>query len=90
MPQPLTITLSPGLSEKVRTQAAAHGYATETEFVEDHLNEAVHTDPELEEWLQTVGVARYDAYDKNPQDTFTAEQVLDYVHQRLTPPSEAG
>lgn len=75
MPQPLTITLSPELAEKVRARAAAHGYATESEYVEDQLAEAVDENPELEEWLRTVGVARYDAYDADPTAVLTGDQL---------------
>jgi Arc/MetJ-type ribon-helix-helix transcriptional regulator len=82
MQQPLTITLSPKLSEKVRAQAASHGYATEAEFVEEHLAEAVDTDPELEEWLRTVGVARYDAYDANPKGVLTGDQLRAALMER--------
>ena len=75
MPQSLTITLSPELAEKVRATATLHGYANETEFVEDHIAEAVDTDPEQEHWLRTIGAARYDAYDADPTDVLTGDQL---------------
>jgi len=83
MPEQLTITLSPELSEKVRAQAASHGYASESEFIEDNIAEAVEPESQLEQWLKTVGVARYDAYDANPNDVLTEEELLGQVHQRL-------
>jgi Arc/MetJ-type ribon-helix-helix transcriptional regulator len=75
MSEPLTITLSPELADKVRAQAAAHGYASESEYVEDQIAEAVHEDSDLEEWLRTVAVARYDAYDANPSVVLTVEEL---------------
>ncbi len=82
MPQPLTITLSPGLAEKVRTQAVSRGYANESEYVEEQMAEAVNPDTELENWLGTVGVARYDAYDANPDDVLTMSQLRDALAER--------
>ncbi len=82
MPEPLTITLSPELSEKVRTQAASHGYTSEAEFVEDNIAEAVEPESELEQWLKTVGVARYDAYDAHPDDVLTGEELRAALAER--------
>jgi len=82
MPQPLTITFSLALAEKVRIRAAAQGYANETEFVEDHLAEAVREDFELEVWLNTVAVSRYDAYDANPGDVLTESQLFKALAER--------
>jgi hypothetical protein len=90
MAQPLTITLSPELAEKVRDRAAVEGYSDESAFVEDHLAEAVTEDSELENWLKTVGVARYDAYDANPKDVFAEEEVLGHVRHRLNSLRKAG
>jgi Arc/MetJ-type ribon-helix-helix transcriptional regulator len=75
MPQPLTITLSPELAEKVRARAASQGYASESEYVEDQITEAVEEDPDLERWLRTVGVARYDAYDADPHAVLSGDQL---------------
>jgi Arc/MetJ-type ribon-helix-helix transcriptional regulator len=90
MPQPLTITLSPELAEKIRAQAASHGYSSESDFVEDQLSEALHSDEATEEWLKTVGVARYDAYDANPENVMTGDELLSRVHQHLRQLRKAG
>jgi Arc/MetJ-type ribon-helix-helix transcriptional regulator len=90
MPQPLTITLSPDLAEKIRVQAASQGYANETEFVEEQMAEAVDADPELEDWLRTVGVARYNAYDANPTDVLTGDQLRAALTERRQARSKAG
>jgi hypothetical protein len=82
MPEPLTITLSSELAEKVRLQAVAHGYASESQYVEEQMAEAVIADPELESWLAAVGVARYDAYDANPEDVLTMSQFRDAITAR--------
>jgi Arc/MetJ-type ribon-helix-helix transcriptional regulator len=39
-------------------------------------------DPGLEHWIQTVGVARYDAYDANPSDVYTSDDVRRAVAER--------
>jgi Arc/MetJ-type ribon-helix-helix transcriptional regulator len=90
MPQPLTITLSPDLAEKVRAQAASQGYASETAFVEEHIAEAVDADPELEDWLRTVGVARYDAYDADPTNVLTGDQLRATLAERRKSRSKVG
>jgi len=90
MPQPLTITLSPDLAEKIHVQAASQGYANETEFVEEQMAEAVDADPELEDWLRTVGVARYNAYDANPTDVLTGDQLRAALTERRQARSKAG
>jgi len=90
MPQPLTITLSPDLAEKIRVQAASQGYANETEFVEEQMAEAVDADPELEDWLRTVGVARYNAYDANPTDVLTGDQLRAALTERRQARSKVG
>jgi Arc/MetJ-type ribon-helix-helix transcriptional regulator len=90
MPQPLTITLSSDLAEKVRAKAAAQGYASEEEYVQEHLADIVSDDSDLEEWLKTVGAARYDAYDANPKDVLTEDQVLSHVEQHLRQLRKAG
>lgn len=71
----ITLTLSSDLIEKLRSRSASDGYANESEFLQDHLTEALEPDSELEHWLKTVGMARYDAYDANPKDVFTLEEV---------------
>jgi len=90
MAEQLTVTLSPELSEKVRAQAASHGYTSESEFIEDNIAEAVEPESQLEQWLKTVGIARYDAYDANPNDVLTEDELLGYVQQRLQRLHKAG
>jgi len=90
MPSPITITLSPELSEQVRARAASEGYSSEGEYIEEHLAEVVSLDPELENWLRTTGVARYDAYNADPKNTFTEEEVLGYVQDHLNPLRKTG
>jgi Arc/MetJ-type ribon-helix-helix transcriptional regulator len=77
-----TLTLSSDLIDKLRSSSASQGYANESELLQDHLTEALEPDSELEHWIQTVGVARYDAYDANPQDVYTVEEVRLAVAER--------
>jgi Arc/MetJ-type ribon-helix-helix transcriptional regulator len=79
----LTITLTTELAEKIRSRSASDGYANESEFLQDHLTEMLEPDSELEHWLKTIGVARYDAYDADPSKVHTSAEVLRAVEDRL-------
>jgi Arc/MetJ-type ribon-helix-helix transcriptional regulator len=86
----ITLTLSSDLVEKLRSRSASDGYANESEFLQDHLTEALEPDSELEHWLKTIGVARYDAYDANPNDVYTSDEVLENVQARLAARQKAA
>jgi antitoxin ParD1/3/4 len=83
----ITLTLPKEAVERIRSKVASGEYASESDYVvavlSDDFDLPDANDPELEHWLKTVGVARYDAYDANPNDVYTSEQVLQAVQNRL-------
>jgi antitoxin ParD1/3/4 len=89
-----TITLPTELVELIRSKVASGEYVSESEYVETKLREKFDLpdtdDPELEQWLKTVGVARYDAYDANPNDVYTADEILKSLQSRLASRQKAA
>jgi Arc/MetJ-type ribon-helix-helix transcriptional regulator len=87
----LTITLPKDLADIVRGKVASGEYATALDFITAAMQEQSEPDdPALEQWLHNVGVARYDAYDANPKDVYTANDVREAVSERLHPVAKAG
>jgi hypothetical protein len=87
----LTITLPKDLADIVRGKVASGEYATALDFITATMQEpSALDDPVLEPWLHTVGVARYDAYDADPKDVYTANDVREAVSKRLQPLANAG
>ena len=62
----LSVTLPHDMAEEVRGRVASGDYASESEVVRDGLRALKAQDQALEHWLQTEGVARYEAYRQNP------------------------
>jgi antitoxin ParD1/3/4 len=83
----LTITLPEELAARVHAQVASGQFPSESDVIQSALLQVAQPlegdDPELEHWLRTVGVERYDAYDRNPEDVYTSEQVLKSVAEHL-------
>jgi antitoxin ParD1/3/4 len=82
--QELTITLPTELAQTVQSKVASGEFASESDLLRESLSKFFAPDPDLENWLKTVGVARYDAYDANPNDVFTGDQILQAVAEQLS------
>jgi putative addiction module CopG family antidote len=65
--QSLSITLPRDMAKTVKDKVASGAYATESEVIREGLRALNERDAALEDWLRTEGVARYDAYKRNPQ-----------------------
>lgn len=65
--QSLSITLPHDMAKAVKDKVASGAYATESEVIREGLRALNDRDAALENWLRTEGVARYDAYKRNPQ-----------------------
>ena len=63
----LSITLPHDMAKAVKEKVASGAYATESEVIREGLRALRERDAALEDWLRTEGVARYDAYQRNPQ-----------------------
>lgn len=65
--QSLSITLPHDMAKAVKQKVASGDYATESEVIREGLRALNERDAALENWLRTEGVARYDAYKRDPQ-----------------------
>ena len=78
--QQLTITLPNEIAEAVKSRVASGEYATESElFAEAVLDFILFpevNDADLEHWIATDGVRRYDAMKADPSRGLTSEQVF--------------
>jgi len=63
----LSITLPLDMAQLVKDKVASGAYATESEVIREGLRALKARDAAEEEWLRTEGVARYDAYHRNPR-----------------------
>jgi antitoxin ParD1/3/4 len=63
---PLTITLSTELTRLVKEKVASGAYESEGEVIREGLRAIQAQEAVVEEWLRTEGVARYDAYHRDP------------------------
>jgi antitoxin ParD1/3/4 len=64
--QSLSITLPHDMAKAVKDKVASGDYATESEVIREGLRALSERDSALEDWLRTEGVARYDAYKRDP------------------------
>lgn len=65
--QSLSITLPHDMAKAVKSKVASGAYATESEVIREGLRALNERDSALEDWLRTEGVARYDAYKRDPR-----------------------
>lgn len=73
--QSLSITLPHDMAKAVKDKVASGAYATESEVIREGLRALSEREAALEDWLRTEGVARYDAYRRDPRAE-PAEKVL--------------
>jgi antitoxin ParD1/3/4 len=78
--QSLSITLPHDMAKAVKQKVASGAYATESEVIREGLRALNERDAALENWLRTEGVARYDAFKRNPQGE-PAEAVFAQLRQ---------
>jgi putative addiction module CopG family antidote len=71
--QSLSITLPHDMAQMVKDKVASGDYATESEVIREGLRALRSQDGALEQWLRTEGVARYDAYRRQPDGRPAAE-----------------
>jgi coenzyme F420-reducing hydrogenase gamma subunit len=73
--EPLTITLSPELSERIRVDIAIHGFPNPLAVVEDAFRIVDEKDEELEPWMVQEIIEACEEYDRDPSQGRTSEQV---------------
>jgi putative addiction module CopG family antidote len=72
----LSVTLPDDMAKMVKDKVASGDYATESEVIRDGLRALKARDGAEEEWLRTEGVARYDAYRRDPDSARPAAKVF--------------
>lgn len=75
VPKTATVALPMDTVERLRARVAAGDYASESDVVREGLLALEAQDSRLEHWLQTDGVARYDAWRSTPDEVLTSEEV---------------
>ena len=78
--QSLSITLPREMAKAVKDKVASGAYATESEVIREGLRALSERDAALEDWLRTEGVARYDAYKRDPRGE-PAEKVFEQLRR---------
>jgi putative addiction module CopG family antidote len=78
--QSLSITLPHDMAKAVKDKVTSGAYATESEVIREGLRALNERDAALEDWLRTEGVARYDAYKRDPRGR-PAEKVFERLRQ---------
>ncbi len=78
--EPITITLTAELSERVRAQIADHGYSSPLAVIAEGLDmldlpEGELRGDELPEWMANEIVEACEEYDRDPSQVRTMEQV---------------
>ena len=76
----LSITLPHEMAQLVKDKVASGAYATESEVIREGLRALDERAAALEAWLRTEGVARYDAYRRDPRGR-PAEKVFARLRQ---------
>ena len=71
----LSITLPHDMAQLVKDKVASGDYATESEVIREGLRALKARDSAEEDWLRTEGVARYDAYHRDPTSVRSAAEV---------------
>src|SRR5262245_36035284 len=80
----LSITLPLNMAKLVKDKVASGAYATESEVIREGLRALKARDAAEEEWLRTEGVARYDAYHRNPRRGRPATEVFERLRAHHT------
>jgi putative addiction module CopG family antidote len=83
----LNITLPEELAAFVRARVASGQYASESEVIQDGIEELIDRERPLEKWLRTEVVAAYDAMEADPARGRSIEDVQETLageHRRAT------
>ncbi len=79
--QSLSVTLPLEMARVVRDKVTSGAYASESEVIREGLRALSEREAALEDWLRTEGVARYDAFKRNPRGE-SAKKVFAQLRQR--------
>ena len=80
--QSLSVTVPHDMARMIKDKVKSGAYATESEVVREGLRALAARDAALEQWLRTEGVARYDAYHRDPSGGRPASDVFARLRAR--------
>jgi len=72
--EPMTITLSPEISRRVRRKIDENGYVDAEDVIQDALDALEPNDPELERWLREEVVPVCEELDRDPGQVLTLDE----------------
>ncbi len=79
----LTVTLPDDIVQAIEAKVAAGEYASESDVVQDGLEDLLADDPALENWLRDEVVARCRKAATDPSSVIPAEDILDRIQRRF-------
>ena len=77
----LNVTVTSEMAETIRAKVASGAYEFESEVIREGLRALEARDAVIEEWLQTEGVARYDAYHRHASNPSPLDEVFSRVRE---------
>jgi antitoxin ParD1/3/4 len=72
----LSVTLPHDMAKMVKDKVKSGAYATESEVIREGLRALKARENAEEDWLRNEGVARYDAYHRDPNSAQPAADVF--------------
>lgn len=78
----LSVTLPRRMAQMVKDKVKSGDYASESEVIREGLRALQAQDSAFEQWLRTEGVARYDAYRREPENVRPASEVFGRLRAR--------
>ncbi len=90
--QHFSIELSQPVADLIRAKVTSGDFASESEFIEASLLGQLPDQgvAGVEQWLRTTGVDRYNAYEAEPDDVFTEDEVFADIERALAAKAQAG
>jgi Arc/MetJ-type ribon-helix-helix transcriptional regulator len=71
----ITVTLTPELSDRVRSEIANHGYSNPLDVIEHGLDALGHKGEWFEPWIRQEIMDACDELDRNPSSVLTLDEL---------------
>jgi antitoxin ParD1/3/4 len=78
-----TFSLTKQQSEYVDAMVSSGGYASGSEVIREGIRILQEREQRLEKWLKVEAGPTYDAWQANPDDVLTADQVFDELEAEM-------
>jgi antitoxin ParD1/3/4 len=79
----IEITLPEDLDELVREKVASGAYPSASDVIHDGLRALQERESDIENWLETEGVARFDAHHADPSRELSADRVSEELRDHM-------